>query len=403
MGASVIARYSIVPIVRLIRSGMGAGLLVVLICALFGSACGYAYYYSSVRWFQASTSEQKTTALRLIDAFYATYAGVRNDYMNGNAPVPSSFRAHAIERYNRDLGANDALRLIMVGPPGREIATPPADTETVDAIRRFSEAPKPLAETAFFTSGKEALLRTIYPSIASEQSCVDCHNQMRPDIPQWKLNDVMGAFVLSVRADTYLKRSAEEAAMLGVLIFAVATGICFFSLLLQRHIALNKATERELRTAKIEADAANLAKTRFLETMSHEIRNPLNAILGYSDIIMREMAGPLGNGMYRDYARGINGSGEHLLSIVNDILDLSKIEAGHMTLHDDVIDIAKIIESCFQFVQLRADDAGVTLNMIVAKGFPALVADELRLKQIILNLLSNAVKFTPSRVYVAEQ
>jgi signal transduction histidine kinase len=384
-------------VLEFLRSRAGKSFLIFAAsCALLAAAVGYGFHYSSVRWFQTSTGEQKTTALRLVDAMYATYTVTRTDYMTGGAPVPATFRAHVFERFNQGRGAKDSFQLVLVGPEGREIVTPPGDTETAEAIRRFSAERKPIAETAYFRTGDEVLLRTIYPSIASQQSCVDCHNQLHPGRAQWKLNDVMGAFVLSVRADTFLKRAAQEATAVGLFIFLTATTIgLFFSLSHHRYLVRRAATERELRAAKLDAEAANISKSQFLATMSHELRTPLNSILGFSEVIMKDGAGPLGTGKYRDYAQDIHGSGQHLLAIINDILDMSKIEAGQLTLHDDVIDVSTMIESCCHYVRQRADDAGVGLETDIAANLPRLTADELRLRQIMLNLLSNAVKFTP--------
>jgi signal transduction histidine kinase len=365
-------------------------------CALLAAAVGYGFYHSSVRGFLTSTGEQKITALRLVDAFYATYTETRTDFMTGDAPVPASFRAHAIERYNQGRESGDSFRLVMVGPERREIVTPPGDSVTADTIRRFSKASNPAPVTAYFKSGDETLLRTIYPSIASQQSCVDCHNQLHPERTQWKLNDVIGAFVLSVRADTFLHRALQEAIGVGLFIFLTATAIGFiFSLLHYRYLVRRAETEKELVAAKIAAEAANISKSQFLATMSHELRTPLNSILGFSEIIAGEAIGPVGNRKYRDYAADIHGSGEHLLAIINDILDMSKIEAGQLTLYEDAIDIPTMLDSCCRFVQQRADEAHITMASNVPVGLPGLVADELRLKQIMLNLLSNAVKFTP--------
>lgn len=382
---------------RYFQSRAGKGFVVFAAsCALLAAAVGYGFYHSSVRSFLTSTGEQKITALRLVDAFYATYTETRTDFMTADAPVPASFRAHAIERYNQGRESGDSFRLIMVGPEGREIVTPPGDKVTADTIRQFSKTPNPAPITAYFKSGDETLLRTIYPSIASQQSCVDCHNQLHPERTHWKLNDVIGAFVLSVRADTFLHRALQEAIGVGLFIFLTAAAIGFvFSLLHYRYLVQRAEIEKELVAAKIAAEVANISKSQFLATMSHELRTPLNSILGFSEIIAAEAIGPVGNGKYRDYAADIHGSGEHLLAIINDILDMSKIEAGQLTLHEDAIDIPTMLDSCHRFVQQRAAEAHITLASNVPIGLPGLVADELRLKQIMLNLLSNAVKFTP--------
>jgi signal transduction histidine kinase len=149
----------------------------------------------------------------------------------------------------------------------------------------------------------------------------------------------------------------------------------------------------QLVIARDEAKAADRAKSEFLATMSHELRTPLNAIIGFSEIIKDEIFGPVGSTQYRDYADDINSSGQHLLGLINDILDLSKIESGADELHEDRIEIPEIIRSALKLVGQRAERGGIRLETELPDQLPALRADERRLKQILVNLLSNAVKF----------
>ncbi|MCH8098549.1 MAG: PAS-domain containing protein [Proteobacteria bacterium] len=151
----------------------------------------------------------------------------------------------------------------------------------------------------------------------------------------------------------------------------------------------------DLAVARDQAEGANRAKSDFLALMSHELRTPLNAIIGFSEIIKSEMMGPLGNPKYREYASDVFDSGQHLLGLINDILDLSKIEAGKMELEEDDVDVAEVIGSCLRLVMERATKDGVKLATEIPDDLPALHIDERKLKQILLNLLSNAVKFTP--------
>jgi signal transduction histidine kinase len=129
--------------------------------------------------------------------------------------------------------------------------------------------------------------------------------------------------------------------------------------------------------------------------MSHELRTPLNAIIGFSEILRQESLGPLGHGSYRDYVRDVHESGVHLLKIINDILDLSKIEVGRLTLDEVPIDVRDTVESCLRIVRERAANAGLDLIVDFAPDLPTLNADERMVKQVLLNLLSNAIKFTP--------
>ena len=147
--------------------------------------------------------------------------------------------------------------------------------------------------------------------------------------------------------------------------------------------------------AKRMAEIANRSKSEFLANMSHELRTPLNAIIGFSEMIKSEMFGPVGSPKYDEYARDINASGEHLLQVINDILDIAKIEAGKLDLNEAVVDVTEIVESCLMLVNERARTSGLMLETETTDDLPPLRADPRKLKQILVNLLSNAVKFTP--------
>lgn len=152
---------------------------------------------------------------------------------------------------------------------------------------------------------------------------------------------------------------------------------------------------RDLTGARDQAETANHAKSEFLANMSHELRTPLNAIIGFSDIIKDEVMGPLGNDKYSGYAADINDSGRHLLDLINDILDLAKIESGTEQLHEEDIWLPDMIDSIRTLVVGRAQRGGVVLDLHPDEKIPALHADPRKLKQILVNLLSNAIKFTP--------
>jgi signal transduction histidine kinase len=156
-----------------------------------------------------------------------------------------------------------------------------------------------------------------------------------------------------------------------------------------------KQTEDALRRAQMEAEIANRAKSQFLANVSHELRTPLNAIIGFSEVMNGELMGPLGSSVYKEYAGDIHESGRHLLAIINDILDLSRVEAGQTTLNESTIEIQKLVAACLILVRGKADASGLTISVDVAPMMPVIVGDERLLKQTLLNLLSNAIKFTP--------
>ncbi len=162
-----------------------------------------------------------------------------------------------------------------------------------------------------------------------------------------------------------------------------------------RDVTALKEAEAELITAKSKAETANRAKSLFLANMSHELRTPMNAILGFSEIIAKQIFGPVGTARYIDYARDIQTSAQHLLELINDLLDMGRIEAGRLKLVDETIDLEATIRSVRTVVQQQAEARGVVLACEAAPCTCALIADDRAVRQILINLLSNAVKFTP--------
>jgi signal transduction histidine kinase/HAMP domain-containing protein len=160
-------------------------------------------------------------------------------------------------------------------------------------------------------------------------------------------------------------------------------------------ITLLKERETVLREAKEQAESASRSKSEFLANMSHELRTPLNAVLGFSEIIRDAIMGPV-DARYQEYANDIYTAGRHLLSLINDVLDLSKIEVGRLELQEENVDIAEVVATCNRIIEGRAKEAELVVAVNIAPELPLVRADERRLKQIVLNLLSNAVKFTPA-------
>jgi two-component system cell cycle sensor histidine kinase PleC len=147
--------------------------------------------------------------------------------------------------------------------------------------------------------------------------------------------------------------------------------------------------------ARQRAEAANISKSRFLAQMSHELRTPLNAILGFSEVMKTEVFGEHAVPAYKEYSGDIHNSGVHLLGLINEILDLSRIEAGRYELNEESVALVGIVEDCHHLLKLRATTRGITIHEVFEADLPRLWADERALRQICLNLLSNAIKFTP--------
>lgn len=155
------------------------------------------------------------------------------------------------------------------------------------------------------------------------------------------------------------------------------------------------ARTRELNIEKERAQLANRSKTEFLNITSHELRTPLNAIIGFSGMMTSQVFGKMANVKYEGYAKDILNSGRYLLEIINDILDVSKIEANEIALEEDTIDLSKDLKTCVKMIEEKAVDADISLVMTIAEDLPLLKGDMRRVKQIVVNLLSNSVKFTP--------
>jgi len=161
-----------------------------------------------------------------------------------------------------------------------------------------------------------------------------------------------------------------------------------------QNITAQKFVENELRQARTDAEKANAAKSDFLASMSHDLRTPLNAIMGFSDIMRAKIFGPLGDERYEGYADDIYNSGDLLISLINDVLDLSKVEAGKYEFSEDRVDIDPLVQNSFHQIENMADNANITLIKRLPLHLPPIIGDERALTQILNNLLSNAVKFT---------
>ncbi|HEY8697945.1 MAG TPA: ATP-binding protein, partial [Rhizomicrobium sp.] len=206
-------------------------------------------------------------------------------------------------------------------------------------------------------------------------------------------------FALSVQGDAWGLEYVILVTFLCTMLLAMAAKRQFETMLATRFsnedlaVELRRAHDEALRK-RFEAEAANASKTTFLANMSHELRTPLNAILGFSDIIANERLGGVGTPRYKEYANDINTSGSHLLSIINDILDIAKIESGKMEIEPRAIDPREAIGNAVKVAGPRARERHQQIAVEIAADTPRPFADERALKQIVINLTSNAVKFT---------
>lgn len=162
-------------------------------------------------------------------------------------------------------------------------------------------------------------------------------------------------------------------------------------------ITLRKQMEHSLRMAKDQADAANRAKSTFLANMSHELRTPLNAIIGFSELILKNTFGPIGSPKYAEYLTDIHMSAEHLLEIINEVLDMSKIEAGRLELYEELFSVEDVAESVVRMMASRIFSNDITIEAHIQPNLPNLYADNRLVRQILINILSNSVKFSKSK------
>jgi diguanylate cyclase (GGDEF)-like protein/PAS domain S-box-containing protein len=245
---------------RFFRSKSGRAFLLHLgLCAVLSATVGFGFYYASLNWFVEHKSEEKVTALRLVDAFVSTYSSIRSQF-GASAPVPSTYRAHSIEIFNQQLDPNDVFRLRWVGRPGREIKTPPTDSDMAKTIEAFATEPNPKPESEFLAADGQTMFRTVYPSLAREQSCVDCHNKLQP-AAHWQVNDLMGAFAIDVPATPFLHTILVQSAGLGLGLFF---SLGLVGLIISRQ-HFNQMAERE-------AAAAEIGRARkFLESVIENI------------------------------------------------------------------------------------------------------------------------------------
>jgi signal transduction histidine kinase len=370
------------------REGFG-WIVIATFAAVLAIVAGCGFYEVSLGTYVDNKTDEKGTALELVDAFVSNYSNLRREFGNDSAPVPATFRAHSIELFNRTRGASNAMKVRWIGREGRAIATPPADPKMAATIESFVGRSDPAPVSQFLTIGGEQVFRTVYPSVAREQSCVDCHNRLQPEL-KWRLNDVMGAFSIDAPVGEFLRNLRIESTAIALVVFVLIGGVGLWtSLSHYRRI-------RERETAREQAEAANEARSSFLPNIAEALRLPLNAIIGSSEIVLSEALGPLPNGKYRAYVSDIRDNGSHLLGVINDIVDLAKAEAGKLDLDEGLFDPRDVLRSIAQLMSDRIRAAGLTLKLDLPPELPQLRADQRRIRQALSHLVNKALKFTRS-------
>ena len=244
-------------LIRFARSKSGRIFLVyLLLFAAISAAVANYFHHTSLTTFIAQKVDEKATVLRLVDAFVTTYSRFRSQF-GQDAPVPATFRAHSIDSFSKQLGANDALVLRWVGRQGRQITTPPVDSEMAKAIEELAATTDRKPTSVLKTIDDRYVLRTIYPSTANEQGCVNCHNGLQPDKPQWRLHDVMGAFAIDVPVGPFLWeiRTQSYTVAFGLFMALAAIGLAI-SILHFRQLNERESAASQLQTQNVRFNAA---------------------------------------------------------------------------------------------------------------------------------------------------
>jgi methyl-accepting chemotaxis protein len=244
-------------LVRFIRSKAGRILIVYLVLAgAISAAVAGHFYRSSLMTFIAQKVDEKAATLQLVDAFVTNYSRLRSQF-GQNAPVPATFRAHSIETFNKQLGADASFVLRWVGRPGRHIATPPVDAEMAKTIEAFAQTTDRSPRSALIAIDNRQVLRTVYPSLANEQSCVTCHNELQAGKVQWRLNDVMGAFAIDIPVSRFLESIKGQSYTVAFLLFLALAGIGLaISILHFRQLSERESSAEQARMQNIRFTAA---------------------------------------------------------------------------------------------------------------------------------------------------
>ena len=371
---------AVLPSRQFLRSKSGQSLLVfVAISALLSTVVGYSFYATSLSWFKAHKSEEKITALELVDAFVTNYSDLRAQFA-AQAPVPATFRAHSIDQFNKqhkEHGSESGFNLLWVGREGRSIATPPTDEAMARTIEVFASQPDPKSQSEFLNVNGDLVFRTIYPSFAHEQSCVDCHNRIQPD-QHWKLGDLMGAFSIDVPAGPFLATTRVEAIGLSIALF-LAFGLVGLIIAI---LHFRQMTERERAVQSELARKERLSSLgQLTATVAHELRNPLSVIRN-SLFAIKELAGPSAT-LERPLTR-VERNVHRCDRIIADLLDFTRFQ----DLKRATVDADQWIEEILN--EQRLPD-GVVLRRRL-RGGGRISLDPERMRRVVINLIENATQ-----------
>ena len=362
------------------------------------AASSYSAAISAIRDYYASVVVPRARAAGVeVTHAYREHAGA--------IPLPATLTIELGQRVSAD-EAHGSFRLYSAYPFPWRSDGGPHDAFERDALAAFAADPGRGPFVRMEEMVGQSYIRYAAP-VRMKKSCVGCHNG-RADSPRtdWKVGDIRGVQSIRVPAPPITPFSSPEL-YLGflALVAGVGAAILLFWAMLRRlrralateHRLLELAELRnaELSEAKLAAESANRTKSEFMANMSHELKTPLNAIIGFAEVIAGAGGFALPKGKIVEYAEDIRASGAHLLTLITDILDIARIDAGRLDLDERRLDLADALHSCLAVTREPAKAGGLTLQASLPADLPPLLFDARCLRKIVVNLLSNAVKFTP--------
>lgn len=323
----------------------------------------------------------------------------------GSIPLPATLTIELGERVSRS-SEGGKFRLYSAYPfPWRQSGGPHDDFER-EALQAFAETADARTFVRVETRDGTDVLRFAEP-VRMEQTCVDCHNS-HPNSPRndWRPGDVRGVQSVEIPMPMFGTLSnLPSYGLFASMVIAILGGFVMFGLALRRLIQVAQERQRllesvearneELLETKAGLEKASRIKTDFLAIMSHELRTPLNAIIGFSDLLRRKAAAKPEAAGDDDYAIDINSAGQHLLALVNDILDYARIESGEYTLRERDVDIGKVVSGAVAALDKVVAERDLRVDVTTPERAVRLRADEAALRQMLSYVLSNATKFTP--------